>query len=138
MLSWRFAIYNKLGAMKLPRAQIAGAIAATYVLVVVGGMLLHYLTTGELGTLRYSLMLPATIAAISIGSLVAWGLWNRFAWAWWLGLIAVVFQLYRFSGWFAARLSGGHAPVASWVIAGLLVAFLCVLLTREARRSCSR
>jgi hypothetical protein len=124
--------------MKLSRPQIAGAIAATYVLVVLGGMFLHYLTTGELGTLRYSLMLPATIAAISIGSLVAWGLWKRFAWAWWLGLIAVVFQLYRFSGWFSARLSGGQAPVASWVIAGLLVAFLCVLLTKEARRSCSR
>lgn len=124
--------------MRLSRAQLASLIAAAYVLVVVGGMLLHYFTTGELGTLRYSLMLPATIGAIFLGSLVAWGLWNRFAWAWWLGLLAVSLQLYRFGGWFSARLNGGHAPLASWIIAGLLIAFLCVLLTKEARRSCSR
>jgi hypothetical protein len=109
--------------MTLSHAKLAGAIAATYVLVVIGGMLLHYFTTGELGTLRYSLMLPATICAIGIGSLVTWGLWKGFAWAWWLGLGAVMVQLYRFSSWFIARLNGGSAPLASWIIVFLLVVF---------------
>ena len=124
--------------MKLSRAQLAGAIAATYVLVILSGMLLRYLKTGDLGTLRYSLMLPNTLGALFVGSLVARGLWNRYVWAWWIGLIAVAFQLYRFSGWFVPRLGNGYPPLLSWIIGVLLVMFLCVLLTKEARRLCSR
>jgi phosphatidylserine synthase len=124
--------------MKLSSAHLAGTIAAAYVVIVLGGILLHFFNTGDLSTLWYSLTLPATIAAVCLASLVAWGLWSRYAWAWWLGLVAVVYQLYRMSNWFIARLHDGHAPTASWIIAGLLIAFLCLLLTRGARRACTR
>lgn len=124
--------------MRLSRVQLAGVIAATYVLVVFGGMVLRYLKTGDWSTFQYSLMLPNTIGALLVGSLVAWGLWNRFVWAWWLGLFAVAFQLYRLSGWLFPRLGNGFPPLVSWIIGALLIAFLWVLLTKEARRSCSR
>jgi hypothetical protein len=124
--------------MKFLHSKFASAIAAAYVSMVVGGLLLHFLTTGDFGTLRYSLMLPSTLGAIFIGSLLACGLWRGFAWAWWLGLVATAIQLIRFGSWFIARLSSGSAPVASWIIAILLAAFLCVLLIKATRQRCSR
>ena len=124
--------------MKLSHSQLASVIAAAYVSMVVGGMLLHFLTTGDFGTLKYSLMLPATLGAIAIGSLVAFGLWRGFAWAWWLGLIAAALQLIRFGSWLIIRLSTGSVPVASWIVAFLLSSFLCVLLIKATRQQCSR
>lgn len=119
-------------------SKLASVVAAAYVLMVVGGMLLHFFNTGELGTLKYSLMLPATLAAIFVGGLVAFGLWHRFAWAWWLGFAAVGIQLIRFGSWFVGRLSAGNAPLASWVIAVLLLAFLLLLLSKATRQQCTR
>jgi hypothetical protein len=124
--------------MRLSRAQLVSAIAATYVLVVFGGMIIRYFKTGDWGTFQYSLMLPNTIGALFVGSLIALGLWNRFAWAWWLGLFAVIFQFYRLSGWLVPRLGNGFPPLSTWIIGILLIAFLWTLLTKEVRRSCSR
>ncbi|MFT3960441.1 hypothetical protein [Propionivibrio sp.] len=124
--------------MNPSHSKLASVVTAAYVLMVVGGMLLHFFNTGELGTLKYSLMLPATLAAIFVGGLVAFGLWHRFAWAWWLGLAAVGIQLIRFGSWFISRLSVGNAPMASWVIALLLVAFLLLLLSKDTRQQCTR
>ena len=124
--------------MKPSHSKLASLVAAAYVLMVVGGMLLHFFNTGELGTLKYSLMLPATLAAIFVGGLVAFGLWHRFVWAWWLGLAAVGIQLIRFGSWFIDRLSVGNAPLASWVIALLLLAFLLLLLSKATRQQCTR
>ena len=124
--------------MKLLRAQTAGVVAAIYVLVVFGGMVLRSFRTGDLATFQYSLMLPNTIGALLVGSLVAWGLWKRFLCAWWLGLFAVAFQLYRFSGWLVPSLGNGFPPLTSWIIGTLLIVFLWALLTKETRRSCSR
>ena len=119
-------------------SKLASIAAIAYVLIVVGGMLLHFFNTGDLGTLKYSLMLPATLSAVFVGSLVAFGLWHRFAWAWWLGLAAVGTQLIRFGSWFISRLSIGDAPMASWAIAVLLLAFLFLLLTKATRQQCTR
>jgi hypothetical protein len=119
-------------------SKLASVVAATYVLMVVGGVLLHFFNTGELGTLKYSLMLPATLAAIFVGGIVAFGLWHRFVWAWWLGLAAVGIQLVRFGSWFIGRLSVGNVPMASWVIALLLLAFLLLLLSKATRQQCTR
>ena len=124
--------------MKLSHSKLASLIAAAYVAVVVGGMLLHFLNTGELGTLTYSLMLPATLCVIAIGSLVAIGLWHGFAWAWWLSLAAVVIQLARFGSWFIPRLNSSSTHFASWVIAFLLSAFFGLLLVKATRQQCSR
>lgn len=124
--------------MKLSHAKLASVIAVAYISMIAGGMLLHFVATGDFGTLKYSLMLPATLGAIVVASLVAFGLWHRHAWAWWLGLVAAAIQLIRFGSWFVARMSAGGAPVASWIIAFLLAAFLCVLLLRTTRQQCSR
>ncbi|WP_205201467.1 hypothetical protein [Azonexus hydrophilus] len=119
-------------------SKLTSIVAIAYVLIVAGGMLLHFFNTGDLGTLKYSLMLPATLPAVFVGSLVAFGLWHRFAWAWWLGLAAVGTQLIRFGSWFIGRLSIGDAPMTSWAIAVLLLAFLFLLLTKATRQQCTR
>ena len=71
-------------------------------------------------------------------ALVAFGLWHRFAWAWWLGLAAVGTQLIRFGSWFIGRLSIGDAPMASWALAVLLLASPFLLLPQAARQQCTR
>lgn len=124
--------------MKLSHAKFASVLAAAYVSIVAGGMLLHFVATGDFGTLIYSLMLPATLIAILTASVVAFGLWRGHAWAWWLGLIAASTQLIRLGSWLLARLNSGSPPLASWIIAFLLAAFLGVLLVRTTRRQCSR
>lgn len=124
--------------MKFTPSKLVGSLAAAYVLVVVGGIFIHYFVSGELGTLQYSLTLPPTLLVIFLGSAIAWGLWQGFAWAWWLGLAAVLVQLSRFGPWFLERLGKGHITPVSWLIGFLLVAFLATLLSRGARASCRR
>jgi hypothetical protein len=127
-----------LDAMTRKPSQISSLLVAAYVAVVVGGTLLHFANTGDVYTLKYSFTRPATIIAMLVGVIVAFGLWRSYAWAWWLGLIAVGVQLYRFGPWFAERLVNDQVPIGSWLIAFLLVAFLALHLTKAVRKSCSR
>jgi hypothetical protein len=125
--------------MKPSPARFASVIAASYGLLVIGGVFIHYLLTGDSGTLWYSLRLPATIIAVLVSGAVAWGLWQEFAWAWWSGLFAVAVQIYRIGEWFLSRLTLGHQlPVTSWLAVFLLVTFLLVLLATSTRASCSK
>ncbi|MNZ94080.1 hypothetical protein D3C78_1131810 [compost metagenome] len=124
--------------MNLRPSQISSLLAAAYVVVVVGGIFVHFAGTGDLYTLRYSLTLPATLIVTIIGSVIVLGLWRGHAWAWWLGLAAVAVQLTRFSPWLLERLNNGNVPIGSWLITFLLLAFLVALLTPAVRQSCSR
>jgi len=125
--------------MKPSPARAASVIAASYGLLVIGGVFIHYLLTGDSYTLWYSLRLPATVIAVLVSGTVAWGLWHQFAWAWWSGLFAVVVQIYRISEWFLSRLALAHQlPVTSWLAGFLLVTFFIVLLAKSTRSSCTK
>ena len=124
--------------MNIRPSQIPSLLAAAYVVVVVGGIFVHFAGTGDLYPLRYSLTLPTTLLVTIIGSVIALGLWRRHAWAWWLGLTAVAVQLTRLSSWLLKRFNNGNVPVGSWLITFLLLAFLLALLTPAVRQSCSR
>ncbi|MEC5398310.1 hypothetical protein [Uliginosibacterium sp. H1] len=119
-------------------SKISSLLVTAYVAVVGGGTLLHFVNTGDVYTLTYSFTRPATIIAVFVGVLVAFGLWRSYAWAWWLGLVAAALQLYRFGPWFAERLADGQVPTGSWLIAFLLLAFSVLHLTKSVRKSCSR
>ena len=78
---------------KIDHGKLASVIPIIYVLFFMGGIFVHYFMTGETYTLKYSISLKSTWLA-AIGSLlIAWGLWNHFRWAWWLGLIAAGYRL---------------------------------------------
>jgi hypothetical protein len=69
---------------------------------------------------------------------LAIGLWTRYAWAWWLGLAAALFQGWRIV---SAHLARGpfHMPgTTTLVLMVLLVVFLVLLFMPKARASCNR
>jgi hypothetical protein len=125
--------------MVIDRARLASCIALAYIAVVLGGVLWHYVMTGDGYTARYSLMLPTTWLTTAVAAFVAWGLWRRFRWAWWTGLAAVLFQISRMASWMIDHFTFAKLP--GWgvfVVFALLIAFLVVLLLPGTRTACSR
>lgn len=125
--------------MSRDRTRLAACIALAYVLIVLGGIFLRFLQTGDAHTLKFSFTLPGTWVASFVGAAVAWGLWHRLRWAWWLGFVAGLVQLLRMSWWMAQHFSLANFPGLGVVLVlGLLVAFLTVLLLPGTRSACSR
>jgi translocator protein len=121
------------------RAQLASYIALAYVFVVLGGIFLHFLSSGEVYTLKFSLMHPGTWLATIVGGTAAWGLWHRYRWAWWLGLVAALFQLVRMSSWLFQHFNLERLPGFSIaLVLILMVSFLVVLIVPGTRTVCSR
>jgi len=121
------------------RAQLASYIALTYIFVVLGGIFLRFLSTGEVYTLMFSLLLPSTWIATLVSGVVAWGLWHRFRWAWWLGVAAALFQLVRMSSWMFQHFSTTKLPGFGVILVLALVGiFLVVLVLPGTRASCAR
>lgn len=119
--------------------RVASLLAAVYVALVLGGSILRYLVTGDLYTLQYSLLLPATILASAIGCLVAWGLWRAFKWAYWLAVFATAVQLLRFGVWFMGALSSSIQPgIGVYLVALVLSTLLFVLALPHTRKACTR
>lgn len=71
--------------------------------------------------------------------LIAWGLWARQAWSWWLGIVAALVQGWRL---LAPSFSHGGAPrlppVITLVVLAVLLAFVTLLFMPKARAACNR
>lgn len=113
-------------------------LVVSYLAMVLGGILLHFFHTGDFGTLLHSLTRHHTIMVVIIGGTIAFGLLRQYAWAWWLGLIICIVQLLQFAPWFWRRITNGHAPLASWIIGAMLIAFLVTMLNPNVRRTYRR
>jgi translocator protein len=86
-----------------------------------------------------SLAQPALWMALLIAALVAVGLWRRYAWAWWLGIAAAGYQIFRIASAHVHMRGFGHVPGFATLIAlALLVLVLVLLLPRTSRRGCNR
>ncbi|CAL95237.1 hypothetical membrane protein [Azoarcus olearius] len=121
------------------QARLAALVAVVYVLLVLGGSLVRIALTGDFFSLRLNFVQPVTWLVCILGLLIAWGLWRCYAWAWWLGLGAVCFQLYRFGSWVVANYSLSHLPGSNVLLAlFLLLVFLLLLLLPGTRAACSR
>lgn len=118
---------------------MAALVALLYIAVVAGGVLIHYFQSGDLSTLRFSLLLPSTLIALLLASIVAWGLWRRLRWAWWFALVASAIQLVRMSTWLWQYVSrfGLPGPSVLLVLAVLLL-FFVILLSPGTRAACVR
>lgn len=125
--------------MTLTRIHFAAATAAAYAAVVLGGTLIRFALTGDAFTLRVSLSQPATWIAGLVALLVAWGLVKHYRWAWWLGMGAAAFQLYRVGSWIVEHVGFSRPPPAGpLLVAGLLLGFLVLAFPSRVRASCSR
>ncbi|WP_286164394.1 hypothetical protein [Azoarcus sp. DN11] len=125
--------------MTITRIHLAAATAIAYSIVVLGGTLVRFALTGDVFTLRFSFSQPATWIAGLVAILVAWGLLKHFRWAWWLGMGAAAFQLYRVGSGIFDHFSFSRPPAsAPLLVAGLMLTFLVLAFPSHVRTSCSR
>jgi benzodiazapine receptor len=119
--------------------RFASVAAATYGLVLVSGIVHHFQRTGSLRALVDSLSRPTVWIALLVAALVAFGLWKRYAWAWWLGVGAAAYQVFRITMAWGQGRGFGHLPGFATLLAlALLLLLLVLLLPRKARLGCSR
>jgi hypothetical protein len=74
-----------------------------------------------------------------VSLLLAWGLWVRQAWSWWLGMAGALVQGWRLVS--AHFVHGGAMRVpnaTTLVVLVLLLAFVALLLMPKARTACNR
>src|SRR5262245_1667054 len=79
----------------LTHLRLAALCAATYALLAVSGVIHHFQRTGRLGVLVRGLMQPQLWVVLLIALLVMVGLFGRRAWAWWLGVAAAGYGVFR-------------------------------------------
>ena len=118
--------------------RLASLVSAVYGVLLASGMVHHFQRTGSFRALAQSLSQPLVWISLLVVALLAFGLWRRHAWAWWLGVAAAGFQAFRIlAAWFDRGLA--QAPgVPSLIALALLVLLLVLLLPRRARVGCNR
>lgn len=119
--------------------RLASVCSAAYAALVVSGVVHHFQRTGSLRVLVRSLSQPGLWVVLLVAAVVAWGLWKRYAWAWWLGVAAAGYQLFRIVASYVQSPVLGHVPRPSVLVAATLLAVILVLLfTRKARLGANR
>lgn len=123
----------------LTQLRLAALCAAAYALLAVSGLVHHFQRTGSLRVLLRGLMQPQLWIVLLLAVLVTFGLLRRQAWAWWLGVGAAGYGVFRIV---AAYMQGGrlgHVPgTATLVALALLVLILLLLAPRKARLAANR
>lgn len=123
----------------LTQLRLAALCAFTYGLLAVSGLVHQFQRTGSLRALLRGLMQPQLWIVLAIALLLLFGLWRRQAWAWWLGVAAAAFGLFRIASAYVQGPGFGHVPGAWTLIAlALLLAILLLLAPRRARLAASR
>lgn len=119
--------------------RLASCCAAAYGALLASGVVHHFERTGSLRALVHGLSRPTLWVALLVAALVTWGLWKRYAWAWWLGLVAAAYQLFRIVWPYLHGRGFGRVPGFYTLLAlGLLALFLVLVLQRPARLGANR
>src|SRR3954471_2264232 len=116
----------------------ASLTSAAYGALLASGILYHFQRTASMRALVNTLSHPAVWVALLVAAVVTFGLWKRYAWAWWLGVAAAAYEVFVIvSAWFHRGL--GHVPgVPALIALALLVLLLVLLLPRRSRLVCNR
>jgi len=126
--------------MKGPTAiRLAALLALGYGLWVLAGGPVHLGGGSGAMTLRVSAghWVGWVVGLLSL--LLAWGLWVRQAWSWWLGIAAALVQGWRLLSPHVAHGGLGRLPsTVTVVVLALLLAFVTLLFMPKARAACSR
>lgn len=121
------------------RLYLALIVALVYLVAVPGTSLFRAALSGDALTLRVSFGAPVLWLTTVVLLLVIWGVWKRFAWAWWLGVAAAAFQLVRMGLWVAQHYSLSRLPgEGTLLVLGLLTVFLVLMLSPGMRMACRR
>lgn len=119
--------------------RLASLCAAGYGVLLVSGIVHHFQRSGSFRALAHSLSQPPIWVALVIALLAAYGLWRRYAWAWWLAVVAAGYQVFRIA---SAHVQGpglGQLPRFSVLLAlVLLLVILLLLFQRKARLGANR
>ena len=123
----------------LTSIRLASAVSFGYAVWVLAGRAVQLSGGSQAVTLRLQIDQPITWLVGLIALAIALGLWIRYAWAWWLGLAAALFQGWRMA-W--PLVSGAGAPrlpgTVTAVVLALLLVFVVLLLMPKARATCNR
>lgn len=123
----------------LTAIRVAALIAIGYGLWVLFGGPVRFGAGSEALTMRVSLTSPVTWLVGLLALAIGFSLWMRFAWAWWLGLAAALFQLWRILYPIFARDGLPRLPGATTLLVLLLLlVFVILLFMPKARAACSR
>jgi hypothetical protein len=119
--------------------RLASLSCAAYGALLVSGTVYHFQHTGSFRALGHSLAQPSLWIALLIAALVTFGLWQRHAWAWWLGIAAANYQIFRIVSAYVYGRGFGHMPGFATLLAlALLILILVLLLPRKSRLGCNR
>ena len=121
------------------RLYLALFVAIVYLVVVPGASLFRAALYGDTLTLRVSFGDPLLWLSTALILLIIFGVWKRYAWAWWLGVAAAGFQLVRMGMWVVQHYSLSRLPgEVTLLVLGLLVTFLVLMLSPGMRMACRR
>ena len=118
--------------------RLASVGSAAYGALFVSGIVYHFQRTGSFRALAHSMSHPFVWVTLLVALVVAIGLWKRYWWAWWVGVAAAAYQMFRIGeAWY--RHGWSHVPGVPTLIAiALLVLILVLLLPRCVRLGCNR
>jgi hypothetical protein len=123
----------------LTSIRIAAVLAIGYGLWVLIGGPVQFGAGGTSVSLRLSIANPVTLLVGLLAVVIGSFLWARFAWAWWLGLAAALFQCWRL---LAPLFAGGRFPrmpnTTTLLVLALLLVFIVLLFMPKARATCNR
>jgi uncharacterized membrane protein (DUF2068 family) len=119
--------------------RLASLSAAAYAALAVSGTVHHLQRSGSLPAFVHGLARPSLWLLLLVAVVVAWGLWNRQVWAWWLGVAAAGWEVYVILAGYAHSRTFGHLPRPATLLAlGLLLFMLALLFQRKARAAASK
>jgi hypothetical protein len=123
----------------LTQLRLAALCAFAYAVLAVSGLVHHFQRTGSLRVLLRGLMQAQLWIVLLVALLVTFGLFCRQAWAWWLGVAAAAFGVFRIVSAYVQGPGFGRVPGAWTLIAlALLVLILVLLAPRKARLAANR
>jgi hypothetical protein len=119
--------------------RFAALCAFAYALVAVSGVVHRFQRTGSLKGLVNGLLQPHLWVVLLVAVLVVIGLFGKRAWAWWLGVAAAGFGIFRIVSAYLQGGGFGRMP-GTWTLIALvlLVAMLLLLMPRKARLAANR
>lgn len=125
--------------MAITRIHLAAATAAAFAAIMLVGTVIRFAFWDDSLVLSFKFAQPLTWLMGLTGVVVAWGLLKHYRWAWWLGMGAAAYELYRVGSVIVDHFSFSRPP-AFWplLVAVLMLTFLILAFPSHVRASCSR
>jgi hypothetical protein len=119
--------------------RLASISAFAYGALAASGAVHHLQRSGSLRLFLRELTQPALWVVVLVALLLTWGLWNRYVWAWWLGIAAGCWEIYLLASRYVHSRAFGHLPRPALLLAlGLLLCMIVLLFQRRARAAANR